>query len=289
MSRAAAVAASLLLALRDWRAARTSRRSTATRSRTTSRSSASARRRRPDGAAEALPIFRDLADEAPDDIRDEWRTVIGALEGLEDALDDAGVDPATYDRDDPPAGLSQDEQDADRRRGPRADQRRRPCRPSTASTAAGPGRVRNAAAGLNGSPPMADSPGRLPRARDRGYVDPHAPSRLVARRTPDRGSAPAHSRTATGGPREGRGLPARTRRGEEPPQERRRLDLRGARRGPEQRGHRQDAGRRPAPVDARVSARSAPGRRWSGSASPRAAGCAAWAPSRSPRSSASSA
>jgi hypothetical protein len=66
----------------------------------------------PDALLKALPIFRDLAAEAPDDIRDEWRTVIDALEGLEEALQEAGVDPSTYDRDDPPEGLSQDDQDA---------------------------------------------------------------------------------------------------------------------------------------------------------------------------------
>ena len=65
----------------------------------------------PDALLEALPIFRDLGEEAPDDIREDWRTLIGALDGLETALDDAGVDPATYDRDDPPAGLSQADQD----------------------------------------------------------------------------------------------------------------------------------------------------------------------------------
>jgi hypothetical protein len=66
----------------------------------------------PDALFEALPIFRDLADEAPEDLRDEWRTVIDAVEGLQEALDDAGVDPATYDRDHPPEGLSQDDRDA---------------------------------------------------------------------------------------------------------------------------------------------------------------------------------
>lgn len=65
----------------------------------------------PTALLKALPIFRDLADDAPEDIRDEWRTVIAALEGLESALDDAGVDPATYDRDHPPADLSQAQQD----------------------------------------------------------------------------------------------------------------------------------------------------------------------------------
>jgi hypothetical protein len=66
----------------------------------------------PDALLKALPVFRDLADEAPDDIRDEWRTVIDALEGLRDALDDAGVDPATYDRDQPPPGLTPEQKDA---------------------------------------------------------------------------------------------------------------------------------------------------------------------------------
>jgi hypothetical protein len=66
----------------------------------------------PNALLKALPIFRDLADGAPDDIRDDWKVVIDALEGLQDALDDAGVDPATYDRDNPPAGLSQADKDA---------------------------------------------------------------------------------------------------------------------------------------------------------------------------------
>jgi hypothetical protein len=60
---------------------------------------------------EALPIFRELAKEAPSDIRDEWQTVIGALTALEEALEDAGVDPATYERNNPPPGLSQEEKD----------------------------------------------------------------------------------------------------------------------------------------------------------------------------------
>jgi hypothetical protein len=65
----------------------------------------------PQALLKALPIFRDLAAEAPDDIRDEWKTVIDAIEGLEKALEDADVDPATYDRDHPPSDLSQDERD----------------------------------------------------------------------------------------------------------------------------------------------------------------------------------
>jgi hypothetical protein len=66
----------------------------------------------PDALLKALPIFEDLADEAPEDLRDEWKTVIDALKGLQQALEDAGVDPATYDRDHPPEGLSQAEKDA---------------------------------------------------------------------------------------------------------------------------------------------------------------------------------
>ena len=66
----------------------------------------------PDALLKALPIFRDLADEAPEDLRDEWKTVIDAVAGLQQALEDAGVDPATYDRDHPPEGLSQADQDA---------------------------------------------------------------------------------------------------------------------------------------------------------------------------------
>jgi len=65
----------------------------------------------PGALLQALPIFRDLADDAPDDIGDDWRTVIAALDGLDQALDAAGVDPATYDRDDPPDGVSRADQD----------------------------------------------------------------------------------------------------------------------------------------------------------------------------------
>ena len=66
----------------------------------------------PDALLKALPIFRDLAADAPDDIKDDWKVVVDAVGGLHDALEDAGVDPATYDRDNPPAGLSQKDKDA---------------------------------------------------------------------------------------------------------------------------------------------------------------------------------
>jgi hypothetical protein len=45
----------------------------------------------------ALDAYRDLRDKAPRDIGDEWTQVVTRLEGLQDALDEAGVDPASYD------------------------------------------------------------------------------------------------------------------------------------------------------------------------------------------------
>ncbi|MXG90720.1 hypothetical protein [Nocardioides flavescens] len=66
----------------------------------------------PDALLRALPVFRDLAAKAPSDLRDEWRTVVDAVEGLSDALDAAGVDAATYDRDSPPAGVTDAQRDA---------------------------------------------------------------------------------------------------------------------------------------------------------------------------------
>jgi hypothetical protein len=66
----------------------------------------------PDALLKALPTFKELESEAPEDIKDEWTTVIDALEGLQHALEDADVDPSTYDRDHPPTGLSPDDKDA---------------------------------------------------------------------------------------------------------------------------------------------------------------------------------
>jgi len=46
------------------------------------------------GAAQiekAFATFHDLADEAPSDIKDEWKQLDGAIEKVEKALDDAGV------------------------------------------------------------------------------------------------------------------------------------------------------------------------------------------------------
>jgi hypothetical protein len=61
---------------------------------------------KPDALINALDIFHDLQDRAPGDITDEWQQLVGRIEALRDALDDAGVDPATYDRENPPEGLT---------------------------------------------------------------------------------------------------------------------------------------------------------------------------------------
>ncbi len=58
---------------------------------------------------DALPVFHDLADQAPDDIADDWKAFIGPLEELDGALDDAGIDPATYDATSLPDDLSEDQ------------------------------------------------------------------------------------------------------------------------------------------------------------------------------------
>ncbi len=65
----------------------------------------------PAALLEALPIFRDLADQAPDDIRDDWKTFLDPLEELDDALRDADLDAATYDPKALPADLTDDERE----------------------------------------------------------------------------------------------------------------------------------------------------------------------------------
>lgn len=61
---------------------------------------------------DALDIYRQLQAEAPPDLSDEWSQVVGRLAALEGALQDAGVDPSTYDPKEPPEGLSRAERTA---------------------------------------------------------------------------------------------------------------------------------------------------------------------------------
>ncbi|GAA4825117.1 hypothetical protein ACFQ0K_18160 [Nocardioides caeni] len=61
------------------------------------------------GFLRALPDLRAVAAEAPSDIHDEWQVVIDRIAALEDALDDAGVDPASYDPASPSKDLSEEQ------------------------------------------------------------------------------------------------------------------------------------------------------------------------------------
>lgn len=61
---------------------------------------------------QARPVFEDLAGEAPADIRDEWRTVLEAVRGFEEAVTAADVDLSDYDPGDPPEAVTEEEQAA---------------------------------------------------------------------------------------------------------------------------------------------------------------------------------
>ncbi len=58
----------------------------------------------------ALDTFDDLADRAPRDITDEWQQVTSRLRALQTALSEAGVEPDDYSAEDPPAGLTDQQQ-----------------------------------------------------------------------------------------------------------------------------------------------------------------------------------
>ncbi|WP_134741676.1 hypothetical protein [Nocardioides sp. 503] len=68
--------------------------------------------RGPTALIEALPSFRALQDEAPRDIADDWDVLVTRIDALAEALEDADVDPATYDATSPPAGLDAEEETA---------------------------------------------------------------------------------------------------------------------------------------------------------------------------------
>ena len=59
-----------------------------------------------------LKAFEQLKAVAPDELQDEWETLVVAYQALSDAVDQAGIDPADYRPDQPPPGISK--QDADR-------------------------------------------------------------------------------------------------------------------------------------------------------------------------------
>jgi hypothetical protein len=61
------------------------------------------------GALALLPAFEDLRDAAPDDVADDWQLLVTRVTALRDALDDAGVEPTSYDPAHPPSGLTSEE------------------------------------------------------------------------------------------------------------------------------------------------------------------------------------
>ena len=66
----------------------------------------------PDTLLRAVTVLRELADEAPRDIQDEWDRLLDALAGLDAALDAAGVDASTYDAERPPESVTEEQQQA---------------------------------------------------------------------------------------------------------------------------------------------------------------------------------
>lgn len=66
----------------------------------------------PTALLDAQPVFRRLADAAPGDIADEWRVLLAAVGGLDEALAEAHVDPATYDPDEPPTDVTREQRAA---------------------------------------------------------------------------------------------------------------------------------------------------------------------------------
>jgi hypothetical protein len=68
--------------------------------------------RRPGALLEAVDSLHRLEEAAPSDLGDEWALVVDRVEELRAALADAGVDPASYDPQAPPEGLSEGERTA---------------------------------------------------------------------------------------------------------------------------------------------------------------------------------
>lgn len=61
--------------------------------------------------ARTTDVFQRLADEAPDDLRDEWDTLSGAWQGLERALAAADADESMFEAGERPEGMSAEDYD----------------------------------------------------------------------------------------------------------------------------------------------------------------------------------
>lgn len=64
------------------------------------------------GLLPGLPVFERFEEAAPDDIADDWSVIVQRLTSLSDALEDAGVDPSTYDPVDPPDDITPEQKEA---------------------------------------------------------------------------------------------------------------------------------------------------------------------------------
>lgn len=62
-----------------------------------------------DVLSETLDAWRELHEQAPDDVADEWQTLVFALEGVVDAFEAAGTTPSEFDPENPPAGVEADD------------------------------------------------------------------------------------------------------------------------------------------------------------------------------------
>jgi hypothetical protein len=60
----------------------------------------------PTSLLEHLPMLRDLAGKAPDDLSDEWQTFLNAVENLDDALRRADLEPGDFEDGRAPAGTA---------------------------------------------------------------------------------------------------------------------------------------------------------------------------------------
>lgn len=66
----------------------------------------------PTALISVLPVLAALERTAPSDVADEWQQVVSRVRALDEALTEAGVDPATYDAAKPPAGVDQQQRAA---------------------------------------------------------------------------------------------------------------------------------------------------------------------------------
>lgn len=56
-----------------------------------------------------LGIWRELQEEAPDDLADEWATLVFSMEGFLEAVQRAGATPESFDPDRPPPAATESE------------------------------------------------------------------------------------------------------------------------------------------------------------------------------------